>query len=164
MAFSGKRIRCTVSGTVQAPVDEVFPLACPVEEYKWIDGWQCNLVYSESGKVEKGCIFTESMSAPFLGYTKGSTTWFTALYDRNHHRVHFILITPISVAQYEIHMEAASADTTRAKLDLTVTGTTQQGNAFVEADAKDKTQAMLAGLARMLKHYCESGEMLRVAG
>ena len=164
MAFSGKRVRSTVSETIQAPVDEVFPLACPVEEYKWIDGWQCNLVYSESGKVEKGCIFTESMSAPLLGYTEGSTTWLTALYDRDRHQVHFILITPISVAQYEIHMEAASADTTRAKLDLTLTATTQQGNAFAEAAAKDATQAMLASLARMLKHYCESGEMLRVTG
>ena len=131
---------------------------------KWIDGWRCNMVYSESGKVEKGCIFAESMSAPFLGYTEGSTTWPTALHDKKGHRVHFVLITPISVAQYEIHMAAASEETTVANLDLMLTGTSEKGNAFIEGEAKDKTRAMLAGLARMLKHYCESGEMLRLTG
>ena len=52
----------------------------------------------------------------------------------------------------------------RSSSSLRRTGTTQQGNAFAEADAKDKTLPMLAGLARMLKRYCESGEMLRVTG
>ncbi|MHC4163561.1 MAG: hypothetical protein ACYSUM_15650 [Planctomycetota bacterium] len=88
--------------------------------------------------------------------------WFTSLYNPDRHQVHFVLITPISVAQYEIHMKAASADTTRASLDLTLTATTPEGNAFVEAGGKGRVEAMLAGLARMLKHYCESGEMLRI--
>ena len=30
---------------IAAPVDAVFPLACPVEEYKWIPGWKCDLVH-----------------------------------------------------------------------------------------------------------------------
>jgi hypothetical protein len=51
---------------IAAPVDSVFPLACPVEEYKWIPGWKCDLVHCPNQQVEQGTVFDEYSSAPFL--------------------------------------------------------------------------------------------------
>ncbi|MFQ5415698.1 MAG: hypothetical protein ACE5FL_01495 [Myxococcota bacterium] len=92
-SFTAERIRITQEGRINAPVDRVFPLACPDEEYKWIDEWTCDLVYSESGKVEDGCIFTEKRSVPMLHDSDdGATTWYTVLHDPDGFRVHFVLV------------------------------------------------------------------------
>ncbi len=40
-----------------APPDRVFPLLCPVRELDWVDGWAAEIVRSESGTAELGCVF-----------------------------------------------------------------------------------------------------------
>ena len=39
----------------------------------------------------------------------------------------------------------------------------ERGNTFIDRGGKGKVSAMLAGLGHMLKHYCETGEMLKAA-
>lgn len=39
---------------VHASPEAIFPLLCPVREYDWIPGWDCRLVYTESGLAEAG--------------------------------------------------------------------------------------------------------------
>ena len=46
---------------IAAPVDSVFLLACPVEEYKWIPGWKCDLVHCPNQRVEQGTVFDEAL-------------------------------------------------------------------------------------------------------
>jgi hypothetical protein len=36
--------------------------AHPVEKYKRIDPWECELMYSDNGVVENNCVFRESLS------------------------------------------------------------------------------------------------------
>ena len=161
-SFTAKRMQVTQEGRINAPVDQVFPLACPYEEYKWIDGWDCEIIYSESGKVEDGCIFTEKRSLPLLHDAEGGvTTWYAVLYDPDDFRLHFVLLTDISVIKYKIEMEAAGDGETLVKLDLLLTARNQRGNTFIVSDGRKKVSAMLMGLGRMLKHYCETGEMLK---
>jgi len=161
-SFTAKRMQVTQEGRINAPVDQVFPLACPYEEYKWIDGWDCEIIYSESGKVEDGCIFTEKRSLPLLHDAEGgATTWYAVLYDPDDFRLHFVLLTDISVIKYKIEMEAAGDGETLVKLDLLLTARNQRGNTFIVSDGRKKVSAMLMGLGRMLKHYCETGEMLK---
>jgi hypothetical protein len=45
-----------------APAEAVFPLLCPVEEYRWLPAWRCEMVYSASGVAEEGCLFTTRLS------------------------------------------------------------------------------------------------------
>ena len=42
---------------VPAPPAEVFPLLCPVREHDWVEGWQAEVLHSESGVAELGCVF-----------------------------------------------------------------------------------------------------------
>lgn len=159
--FSAKRIHVALEEKIRAPVDRVFPLACPYEEYKWIDGWDCDIVYSESGKIEDGCIFTEKRSVPLLHDSDdGATTWYAVLHDPRAFRLHFVLVTGISISKYKIEMEDAGGGATAVKLDFTLTALNERGNAFIDGGGQRRVGAMLMGLSRMMKHYCETGEML----
>ena len=163
-SFEAKRMQVTQEGRIDAPVDRVFPLACPYEEYKWIDGWDCEILYSESGKVEDGCIFTERLSAPLLHDAEGGvTTWYAVLHDPDDFRLHFVLLTDISIIKYKIEMEAAADGATQATLDLVLTARNERGNAFIDGDGREKVSAMLTGLGHMLKHYSETGAMLKLS-
>jgi len=52
--------------SINAPAKIVFPLCCPVEEYRWIFGWKCELAHCPNDRVELGTVFSEILSAPFL--------------------------------------------------------------------------------------------------
>ena len=45
-----------------APADKVFPLLCPVEEERWVFGWNYRMLYSASGRNELYCLFTETVT------------------------------------------------------------------------------------------------------
>ena len=51
-----KTINIERETTIEAPVNEVFPLVCPVREYDWIPGWKCNLLYCPNGRNEKDVV------------------------------------------------------------------------------------------------------------
>jgi hypothetical protein len=42
---------------LEFPLSAIFPLLCPVEEYKWFPIWSCEMVYSQSGKAEQNAVF-----------------------------------------------------------------------------------------------------------
>ena len=56
--FKSKRVSRSYCQTINAKPEIVFPLLCPVREAEWLDGWKYNLIYSETGFAEKGCIFS----------------------------------------------------------------------------------------------------------
>ena len=58
--------KCVLPVSINAPVDEVFPLACPVKEYLWIPGWKCNLIHCPNERVELGTVLSELSSTRFL--------------------------------------------------------------------------------------------------
>jgi len=49
-------------------VRQVFRLACPVKEDDWLPGWRDKreIVYSESGVAELGCVLPDKTSFPTL--------------------------------------------------------------------------------------------------
>lgn len=81
--------------TVAADPDAVFALMCPVREYEWEPGWTTNLILSNSGLVEKDCIFTTPAGAS-AGSTdeSGEALWVTSEYDADARRLTMIKFTP----------------------------------------------------------------------
>ena len=158
-----KREHCTHQREIAAPVNVVFPLACPVEEYKWIDGWQCEMIFSEGGKNENNCIFSEEMSAPVLfpSADLGATNWYTTLWDTAGHKVHFVLITSLSVAKYEVEMQDKGDGNTLVQWDFTLTALNDEGNRHMDDATAGRMTGMMTFLGDSLKHYCETGEILR---
>jgi hypothetical protein len=91
--FKAKRFQVFHKERIKAQADRCFSLACPVEELKWIDNWEFDMIYSDTGKNENNCIFREDMSGLFVLNMPGlSTYWHTTLYDTENHRFHAILI------------------------------------------------------------------------
>ena len=159
-----KTAKCVIPVSIEAPVDRVFPLACPVQEYKWIPGWKCNLIHCPNDRVEEGTIFSEISSAPFLmGNFRGATTWTAVVHDPECYKVHYRLENKKSSSIYKIEFEDNGQGGTKGKLDLTYNATNKKGNKLVENDLEVKIQVMLSILHAMLQHYCETNKMLSAA-
>lgn len=45
------------SGIIKAEPGLIFPLLCPTREYDWIPGWECDLLFTQSGYAEYGAVF-----------------------------------------------------------------------------------------------------------
>lgn len=56
--FEARRVTYEFTPTNDAPPDRVFPLLCPVREAEWVPDWKYQLIYSQSGFAEEGCVFT----------------------------------------------------------------------------------------------------------
>jgi hypothetical protein len=71
-----KRKTQTYQKVFSFPAEEVFYQFCPTRELDWIDGWDCDLVYTTSGYVESDCIFTTSETNPL-----GPGLWIFTRYE-----------------------------------------------------------------------------------
>jgi hypothetical protein len=158
-AFRAGRVICKHEERIQAPPDRIFPLLCPIEEYKWIDNWECELVYSESGVVEDNCIFREEMS-PVLFGSRGPATWITTLHDPDNFRRHFVIVTDELVRKAEISIEASDNGVSTVRWTSIATTLNEKANQGFD-DLQKKQLLMLKFLGTSLRHYCETGEMLR---
>ncbi len=159
-----KRAKTIFQLNIKAPVEKVFPLFCPVEEYRWIPGWKFFHIHCPNDKVELGTVFAEISSAPFLrGNFNGKTIWTAVLHDPEKFKLHFKLYNKNSLSLYKIEMKDDGIGGTRGTLDFTYTATNKQGNGLVERNLGDKIHIMLSIIHSMLKHYCEVGEMMTTA-
>lgn len=150
---------------VKAPVEKVFPLCCPVEEYRWIPGWKCHLVHCPNDKVELGTIFSEVSSAPFLlSSFRGKTTWTAIMHDPDNYKLHFRLDNEKSSSLYTIELQDDGRGGTVGALDFTYTAINDKGGGYVGKNMEEKIRVMLSIISAMLRHYCETGKMLTFAG
>jgi hypothetical protein len=144
---------------IAAPVDKVFPLACPVEEYKWIPGWKCDLVHCPNERVEQGTVFDEYSSAPFLaGKAWAKTTWTAVLHEPNRHRVHYAIKNVACDSLYKIEFSAPGSAESLAHLNFRYSASGRLGRNVIRRRGEAKIELMLQILATMLRHYCESGK------
>lgn len=160
---SAKRIICQHEETIQAPIGKIFPLACPVEELKWIDGWAFDMIYSDSGVNENNCIFSEEMSFPFLFESPGKTIWHTTLYDKEEAKIHFLLICEEkALIKWEISFEADENGKTRNCIRTTLTFINEEADGIDQKALQQRLRGIITFLGQALKYYCENGKMLKV--
>ena len=151
-------------GQISAPPQTVFPLCCPVEEYKWIPGWKCQLMHCPNDKVELGTVFREIFSAPFLlGKASGETIWTAVLHEPENYRLHFKLENAHSSSLYKIELEDDGSGGTNSMLELTYRALDERGAALAEKALQEKIEIMLDLIGAMLKTYCETGRMISLS-
>lgn len=154
--FKAKRITYSYTQKNLAPPDKVFPLLCPVREKEWLDGWEYEMVYSESGLVEEGCIFTTRNPG------EPETTWVVTRHDRGSHRIEFVRITPGSrVVHIRILLKADHGGATRACIRYTYTGITEEGNSFVDSYTEEQFNSMMVWWERSINHFLATGKKLK---
>jgi len=152
-AFKADHITVTEEMHIPCPPETVWPQLCPTREYDWIETWKCELVHSESGYNELGCVFRTDFP------TEGDAdTWTTSRFDP-FERIEFIRTNSIRTIRFVIELEP-DAEGTTLRWTHHVTPLNEQGNEYVKTKPQAfKTQA--AALRAMLSHYLTTGEMLR---
>jgi len=153
--------------TITGDIDECFALACPVAELEWIDGWSFDLIYSESGRNETGCVFLEPSSGLSMLRLPGANThWYCNRYDTEQHVFEAVWLTrDLTIANWEVRMTDPGGGQTRVDWSLVYTGLGAAGNRLLdEAGLDQRMKRGLGFLATSLKHYVETGELFRLSG
>jgi hypothetical protein len=129
--------------TFQTTPDKLFPLLCPTTEFDWMEGWHCELVYSQSLYSEYNAIFKTS-------YFNMEETWVVSHFEPNK-AIEFVRVSE----HLSIKVEARICD----NLDGTCTGNwiiyatalTPQGNEILKLmNPKDEPIGILIDA---LDHY-----------
>jgi len=153
--FQGKRTIESYNGRINHSPDAVFPLLCPVREYDWLDGWACNMIYSDSGVVENNCIFTSEFVSGI------EATWVTVRRDEENHILQFVLFFPgLAIARMDISLEKADNGSALHWV-RTMTGLSEDGNRLLDHFTGEPFRQRMDRLIQSLNHYLGTGKMLK---
>jgi hypothetical protein len=156
-SFSAKRVTRTYTQQITAPPHEVFPLLCPVREREWVEGWECEVVYSRSGLAEEGCVFTTQREG------EAKTVWTITAHDPVGFQIEFVMVTPESrVGGLRVRLERNADDTTSAHVAYTFTALSEKGNAFVDEYTEESFRHKMEHWERSMNHYLRTGSGSRL--
>jgi len=154
MSFTASREIKEYTMTIPASCEEVFPLLCPKREYDWLPYWSCNIIYSQSGKAEPGCVFQTDFP------DRGNMTWMVTKYDPPK-EIQYTVFKPEShVWNLEICLEPIEPTMTHILWRHTYTGLTEEGNRFLSEHTDEKHRLHLGFIERALIHFLKTGHII----
>lgn len=136
------------------PPSDVFPLLCPVREYDWIEHWNCDLIYTDSGFAEENCVFTTKHDKD-----NNIDIWVVSKYNPPY-EISFVRTDNLRVINYNITLKQKPDGTTSAEWEQILTGLNKEGNLYVEGLQEIEYEEMIDQIEKMLNHYLEFGEKL----
>ena len=154
--FAAKRFVRKFSYHIDAGPEEIFPLLCPVREYDWIDGWACEMVYSDSGVAENNCIF----KTQFQGH--GEEIWTVSRHDKENFIIEFAIVYPgVAAEKLDVSLKAGGEEGTAIRWTRTYTGLSPEGNQALEHLTGGFLDERMGWLNDSLNHYLKTGEKLK---
>lgn len=157
MEKRGKQGELVGEMIASAPADKVFPLLCPVREFDWLEYWKCEVVHTDSGYAEEGCIFRTWF--PGMG---GKDTWVVSRHEPDT-LVEFIRMNQSRVMRYRITLHPKGSST-RLVWHQKHTSLDEMGEHLVENLDKDAYARQVKYLENCLNHYLRTGEKLPMSG
>ena len=120
-----ERVRIKLVGHqhIKAEPAKVFPMHCVVREYEWIEDWDVDIVYTESGVGEMNSI----ARMPEARSLSGSEVWITTLYEPPY-RSGFVAVGSHHVAQFQGTFAADEQGHTDIRWDATYTALDEEGD------------------------------------
>jgi hypothetical protein len=154
--FQAKRTIKDSTHRISASAADIFPLLCPVREYDWIDGWNCRMIYSDTGVAENNGIFTTA-------FPRGvEEVWVVSRYEPERYTIQFVAVNPEShVMKLDIKVEERGENAADVRFTNTFTGLTEKGNAFLQQYAAETYDAAMSRLFLALENYCTTGRKLK---
>jgi hypothetical protein len=157
-SFTARRATKTYRQTINAAPGTVFPLICPVREAEWLDGWQYAMIYSASGLVEEGAVF----STPHEG--EADTVWIVTKHDPGNREIEFARFTPASrTCVLRIVVSAKAESSSFVDISYTYTATTPAGNAFIESLTEEAFVEAVTFWERSMNYFLATGKKLTEA-
>lgn len=158
-SFRGQRVTHEFTQTNPATPDKVFPLLCPVREVEWVPGWNHQLIYSDSGVAELGCVFTTIPA----DISNAKLTWITTDYDPATYRIAYIWIHPEHVlAELRIQL-TADGEHTLSHIEFRYTGLSEAGNREVATYDHKWFEKRMHGWESAINHYLLHGTLISPA-
>ncbi|WP_022664252.1 hypothetical protein [Desulfospira joergensenii] len=139
---------------ISHPASKIFPLLCPTREYEWIEGWECDLLYSESGLAEQDCIFQCRILNGNL-----PEMWILDLYQPDE-KIQFSIHMDGCIIRYTITLFEKPDKTTVSTWHMTLTAFNEAGHRFLAENDPEVFKAKFSVFEAMLNHYLETGEKL----
>lgn len=153
--FQAKRAVRTYRQTINARSEVVFPLLCPVREAEWLDGWNYTMIYSASGLVEEGAVFSTSNPG------EEDTVWIVTRHDRADRCVEFARFTPHSRAcLLKIAVLALGDDRSQVDISYNYTSTGPAGSRFIESWSEREFLDAVIFWETSMNHFLKTGERL----
>lgn len=156
--FQARRITKTYRQTINSTPEEVFPLLCPVREAEWLDGWQYDMIYSESGLVEEGAIFRTSHEG------EEDTIWIVTKHDSITREIEFARFTNNSrICFLKIDVKPKDGGSSYVGISYAYTSVTPEGNDFLNRFTDDEFLEAVIFWEKSMNYFLETGERLSKA-
>jgi len=148
------RVSHTYEQSINGAIKDIMPLYCPVRELDWCENWNPKVVYSNSGLVEKNCIFITS-------HGEDDVVWIVTDYDVARGHVKMIYHVPgVQVTKLEIQLTPITENKSKAVLKYSKTSLSDLGDKVLEAFTKEEYDIMMDSWEKAMNHYLKTGEMM----
>ena len=148
------RVSHTYVQTIHGKMEEIMPLYCPVRELDWCENWNPKTVYSNSGLVEKDCIFITPDG-------ETDVVWIVTDYDTEKGHVEMFYHVPqVLITKLEIQVTALTENKTEIVLTYSKTSLSEKGDKILEKFTKEEYDIMMDSWEKAMNHYLATGIML----
>ncbi len=158
MTFKAKRVTRQYTQNINAPADKVHELICPVREAEWLDGWDYEMIFSQSGLVEEGCVFISHQA------DEPDTIWLIIRRDDENRLTEFARITPgIKTARLVVSATDNGTEQSRVNISYTFTALSEDGNYFIDNFTEENFVQDMKFWEAAMNHYLKTGKALPLA-
>ncbi|MFQ6087966.1 MAG: hypothetical protein ACE5K0_03580 [Candidatus Methanofastidiosia archaeon] len=158
MNFKSKRISRTSIITLNAPLKRVFPLFGPIKEKEWAEGWNPEIIYSNTNLLEEYMVFKTKSH----GHGEPNYIWIVTKYMPEQPLIEYTVFTTERLWCIAIKCsENTTNQKTEAEITYTYTGLTEKGNAINEKALQVMYSNDLKDWEEAINYYLKTGEKLK---
>ncbi len=150
------KVSHTYKQTINGSIKDIMPLFCPVRELDWCENWNPKAIYSNSGFVEKDCIFITS-------HGEEDVIWIVTDYDYDSEKGYvkmFYHVPSVLVTKLEIQVSLITGEKSKAELTYSKTSLSELGDKVLEEFTKEEYDIMMDSWEKAMNHYLKTGEIL----
>lgn len=141
------RLRHSYTQILIKSPDQVFPLLCPIRELEWAEGWNPSLVVSNSGVVEKDCVFITPGDSE-------DTIWVVTRHDAEQLELEMLMVTPgRTVGKLEISLLDLGGNKTAAEVAYTHTSLGPEGDEYMGGLTEEWYLQFMQDWETQLNHF-----------
>jgi hypothetical protein len=152
MEFKPERISKCSSITLNAPIEKVFPLFGPVMEKEWAEGWDPEIIYSESDLVEEHMIFRTKAHHS----SEDRYTWVITQFNPQQHQLEYTVSTSNRIWFIRVQCKPQGVKTL-ADVCYTYMGLTELGNELNREALKKMYALDLRDWEEAINYYLKNG-------
>lgn len=143
--FVARRRIIRFTRNVPASAEAIFPQLCPTRECDWIEGWQSELIYTESGYGEDMCVFRTAETN-----VTGPGLW-TFSHVEAPRLLKIVRVAPPFLQHLTVCLDECEDGTTDTTWTATLTALSPQGNLALDQMPQD--DEAFAGSAEALAYF-----------